>query len=270
MEADSNGRKLFIHKWIPDSPGALLFVLHGIFEHGGRYREVAEYLNRNGIGVIAADHYGHGRSGGRQGYIDSWDHLIDDTDRWVSQLKDQYPDIPCFIMGHSLGGLLAVSYLNKLKPDFQGVILLSAALKVSRDISPLLQAMAPVLAAMFPKLKTIRLDATAISRDREVVKDYLEDPYVYTGKIYAQTGNETLQATKGISSVGHDFKWPVLILHGTADRLTQPEGSQDFYDRIESNDKTINFYEGWYHELLNEPEKDIVFEAIRIWITSRI
>lgn len=268
--AVSNDRILHIHQWMPDDPIALVFILHGIFEHGGRYRHVAHYLNRSNIGVVAADHFGHGRSPGLKGYIGSWDDLIDDTDIWINQFKNHYPAIPYFIMGHSLGGLLTVSYLSKIKPDFKGVILLSAALKVSKDISPVLQLMAPLLASIAPKLKTIHLDATAVSRDPDIVEAYLNDPLVYTGKIYAKTGNETLRITKEIGSYFPEFRLPVLVLHGTGDRLTEPEGSQKFYDEIDSRDKTINFYEGWYHELLNEPEKEKVLEAIRIWITSRI
>lgn len=258
-----------MHQWIPEKPKAILFVLHGIFEHGGRYLHVAEYLNNDHIGVVAADHYGHGRSSGKTGYIDSWDHLIEDTHHWIETTKAQYPDIPHFLLGHSLGGLLAVSYLGKKRPVFQGVILLSAALKVKEDLSPLLQKLAPLLAAIAPGLKTIKLDATAVSRDPEVVEAYINDPNVYTGKVYAKTGNETLRTTKEIRATFSNFEWPVLILHGTGDRLTEPQGSQDFYDQIVSKDKTIKFYDGWYHELVNEPGHEQVLEGIRLWISYR-
>lgn len=270
MKEETPPRNLFIHQWIPENPRALVFILHGIFEHAGRYKHLADFLNKSQIALVAADHYGHGRSPGVKGYIDAWENLINDSSQWISRYKSLYPGIPYFLLGHSLGGLLAVSYLLDSRPGFQGVILLSAALKVSKDVSPVLQKLAPVLAAVFPKLKTITLDASAISRDQEVVKNYQEDPYVYTDRVHAQTGNETLQATKNVKPAFPDFDWPVLILHGTADRLTEPDGSQQFYDQIQSTDKTLHFYEGWYHELLNEPEKDKVMEAIRIWITSRI
>ena len=258
-----------MHKWIPEKPKAILFILHGIFEHGGRYRHVAKYLNDDHIGVVAADHYGHGRSPGKKGYIDSWDHLVTDTDHWIESIKAQYPGIPFFLLGHSLGGLLAVSYLMKRSPVFKGVILLSAALRVKEDLSPLLQKLAPLLAAVAPGLKTIKLDATAVSRDPVVVSNYLNDPDVYTGKVYAKTGNETLRTTKEIRKTFSKFEWPVLVLHGTADRLTEPQGSQDFYDQIISKDKTIKFYDGWYHELVNEPGNEQVLEGIRVWISSR-
>ncbi|MCB0685455.1 MAG: lysophospholipase [Saprospiraceae bacterium] len=269
-EIKTGNRDLYIHQWIPEHPRVLLFILHGVFEHGGRYKDFAHFLNKDGIGVIAADHFGHGRSPGLKGYIDSWSALVDDTDHWIKNYRNKYPGIPCFLLGHSLGGLLAVSYLTSINPQFDGVVLMSAALKVSDDISPLLQKLAPVLATLAPKLKTVKLDANAISRDPDVVEKYLNDPYVYTGKIYAQTGNETLKTTRDIVRYFSEFKWPVLILHGTHDRLTDPAGSKKFYDDIDSRDKTLQLYEGAFHELLNEPEKDQVMEGIRIWITSRI
>ncbi len=261
---------LYIRRWLPEKPRAIVCLLHGIFEHGGRYRQFAGYLNEAGIGLVVADHYGHGRSPGKKGFIAHWDELIEDTSRWIGEVRTDYPELPCFLMGQSLGGLLAVSYLRKKKPAFRGVVLLSPALIVSRDLSPLLQKLAPLLNAVAPHLKTVRLDATAVSRDPKVVSDYVNDPLNYTGKIFVRTGHETLQATKSIRGYFPEFNWPVLILHGTADRLTEPEGSQLFYDQISSKDKTLRLFQGWYHELLNEPEKEQVFELIKDWISSRI
>lgn len=265
-----SGRTLYIQRWLPEKPRALIFLLHGIFEHGGRYREFAGYLNETGIGLVAADHYGHGQSPGKKGFIAHWDELIEDASHWIGKIRSEYPELPCFLMGQSLGGLLAVSYLRKKKPAFRAVVLLSPALIVSRDLSPVLQKLAPLLNAVVPHLKTVRLDATAVSRDPKVVSDYVNDPLNYTGKVYVRTGHETLQATKSIRAYFPEFNWPVLILHGTADRLTEPDGSQLFYDQISSEDKTLRLFEGWYHELLNEPEKEQIFEMVRDWITSRM
>lgn len=263
-------RNLYKYSWMPPNPKAIVHILHGVFEHGGRYEHVGVYLKKAGIGVVAADHYGHGRSPGRKGYIAHWDDLVEDTHVWIEEVKSQYSHIPHFLLGHSLGGLLAVSYLRKKNPDFRGIILLSAALKLREDLSPILQKLAPVLGNLLPWLKTVRLDATAISRDPKVVTDYINDSLVYTGKVYARTGQQTLQETKDIEIFFPKFYWPLLIMHGSADRLTEPGGSKQLYNKASSTDKTIKIFEGWYHELLNEPDHDGVLGLISDWVSARV
>ena len=262
--------KLFDHKWMPEHPRAIVFIFHGIFEHGGRYQQLAEYLNANNIGVLSVDLPGHGRSPGMQGYIERWENLVETALSWLKAKKSAYPKVPHFLFGHSLGGLLAASCLAKERVSFDGVILTSPALQVKEDLSPILQKLAPIIASIAPKLRTIKLDAKAVSRDPEAVRAYVVDPLVYHGAVYAQTGKETLAATQEVAKSFKRFDWPVLIMHGTADRLTEPKGSQLFFEEISSTDKTIRLYQGWYHELFNEPEKEQVLEEISSWILERI
>jgi len=262
--------ELYEHAWIPEDPCAMVLVLHGIFEHGGRYQQMAERLNAENIAVLSMDLPGHGRSPGKKGYIQSWSDLVNVVGTWADEKRAEYSELPCFLFGHSLGGLLAASYLAEARPDFDGVILTSPALQVKEDLSPILQKLAPIIASIAPRLKTIKLDAKAMSRDPEVVRIYENDPLVYHGGVYAQTGKETLTATQKISQSFKRFDWPVLIMHGTGDQLTEPRGSQNFFDEIDSTDKTIRLYQGWYHELFNEPEKEQVLAEISSWILERI
>ncbi|NND34683.1 MAG: alpha/beta hydrolase [Saprospiraceae bacterium] len=258
------------HRWIAPKQRAVLFVLHGIFEHGGRYEHFASYLNAAGISVLSFDYRGHGRSPGEMGYIESWSSLVNDINDWVQWQKTEFDNLPQFIFGHSLGGLLLVDYLSLYRPSFNGVILSSAALKVKEDLSPLLQKIAPIMAKIAPKLKTIKLDPGLISRDPAEVEKYRNDRLIYHGRISAQTGNETLQASKTIEQCFPGFDWPVLVLHGSDDGLTEPEGSRVFYEQIASDDKTLKLYEEYRHELLNELGREVVLEDIRDWMTRRI
>jgi alpha-beta hydrolase superfamily lysophospholipase len=262
--------KLFQHRWLPENPRAILFILHGIFEHGARYEHVAKLLNKAQIGVVAFDYRGHGRSPGEMGYIDHWSTLVADTNQWVKAVKSEFGNIPHFIFGHSLGGLLLMSYLAVHKPKFQGVILSSAALKVKEDLSPILQKLAPVLALLAPKLKTIKLDPNLVSRDQVEIDKYINDPLIYHGRIAAQTGNETLKATKTIDSSFQQFNWPVLIMHGTDDGLTEPSGSKVFFEKAGTKDKTLKLYDGCRHELVNELDKEVVLADLKQWILARM
>jgi alpha-beta hydrolase superfamily lysophospholipase len=262
--------KLFQHRWLPEHPQAILFILHGIFEHGARYEHVAKHLNRANIGVVAFDYRGHGRSPGEQGYIEHWSTLVEDVDQWVKRCRLEFSDVPQFIFGHSLGGLLLMSYLATHRPAFRGVILSSAALKVKEDLSPLLQKLAPMLASLAPKLKTIKLDPKLISRDQVEIDKYIHDPLIYHGRIAAQTGNETLKATKTIGASFGNFDWPVLIMHGTDDGLTEPSGSKEFYEKAHTKDKTLKLYEDYRHELVNELGREVVLEDLKQWILARM
>ena len=258
------------HRWITPHHRAMLFVLHGVFEHGGRYEHVARFLNEAGISVASFDYRGHGRSPGQMGYIEQWSTLVDDVNDWSEELKAEFVNIPHFIFGHSLGGLLLADYLALRRPSFQGVILSSAALKVKEDLSPILQKIAPIMAIMAPKLKTIKLDPQLISSDPKEVEKYASDPLIYHGRIFAQTGNETLKASKLVKRSFAKFDWRVLVLHGTEDGLTEPTGSKQFYNQIASTDKTLILYDGYRHELVNERGKERVLQDIRDWITARI
>jgi alpha-beta hydrolase superfamily lysophospholipase len=164
-----------------------------------------------------------------------------------------------------MGGAIVTLFAMTRKPDVKGLILSGPALKISDDISPLLVRLSSIIGKVLPKLPTIKLDSSGISRDPEVVKRYDNDPLVYRGGIPARTGAEITGATRKIQAEMETITLPLLILHGTDDRLADPEGSKELYQRVQSKDKTLKLYEGYYHEVMNEPEKELVLADIVEW-----
>ncbi len=267
----SDGLRLFTQSWLPSGePRAHLLIVHGYAEHSSRYQHLAAFLNLHGIAVYSFDLRGHGQSEGKQAYVDRFELYLKDLTAVLDRVRLGAAKKPVFLFGHSMGGAIVTMYVITRQPKIDGVILSGPALKVSEDISPLLQSVSSIISAVAPKLKTIKLDATAVSRDPEVVKKYLADPLVYTGPTYARTGAELLAAAKFIGPRMEQFRLPVLIMHGTADRLTDPEGSKQLYGRAATPDKELKLWEGLYHELVNEPEKKEVMDTILAWMEQRI
>lgn len=266
-----DGTRLFAQSWQPEQAAkAQVLLVHGLAEHAGRYAHVAEYFNARGIGLFGYDHRGHGQSDGLKAYVHRYNLLLDDLDQVLTAVREKTGPVPLFLYGHSMGGGVICLHAIERKTKVNGLILSAPAVKVSDDISPFLVKAAPVLGAIAPKLKTVALDGEAISSDPREVEKYNTDPLNYRGKTYARTGAELIDATKRIQKGMEALTQPVLILHGTADRLTDPEGSKQLLARAGSTDKSLKLFEGWFHEIHNEPEREQVFMEITDWIGARI
>ncbi|NND07846.1 MAG: alpha/beta hydrolase [Saprospiraceae bacterium] len=251
-------------------PKGIVMIVHGIAEHMGRYEHVAQHLRANGFLVASYDQRGHGKSGGERAYIDDWDQYLDDLKVWHKHLQVAYTGLPFFFFSHSLGGLVVFHYLVRDEPDIDGAVFSAPALKVSEDISPFLQKIAPLLGRLFPKLKAMKINVQHISRDPQVVADYVNDPLVYSGGIYAKTGAVVLTATKQVAGLLARFQAPFLVMQGSNDKLTDPAASEAFYREATSSDKQFREFPGLYHELVNEPEKDKVLKIVTDWLNARI
>ena len=256
-----------ISNTISDAKANIIF-LHGYTEYIGRYGWMIEQMNQAGINVFAYDHRGYGKSDGTRAYINRFGQYIDDLDVYLNQLKK--PELPTFLMGHSMGSLIGVGYLvNHLEHHFAGFISSSGALKIDENISPFLRKISGIMSKIAPHLKTIKLDPNALSRDPKEVVKYFTDPAVYHGGTKARLGFEMLEAMKSAQNNFQKIYLPVLILHGTEDKLADPLGSQWMYDKVSSTDKKIEYFEGLYHEIMNEPEKDDVIKVLITWIKER-
>ena len=263
-------QELFVHHWPVPNPAAQLVIVHGFAEHGYRYSHVGEALNEANIEVYSYDHRGHGKSGGLQSYVH---RFVDYTDDLSSVLQQYRPTgIPQFLFGHSMGGLVAVNYCTTYQESdkLAGLISSGAALKIDKDLSPLLQKLAPILSMIVPKLKTEPLDKATLTRSGDVLDAYNKDPLVYTGGIRTRLAAELLSAIKRTQGKFDQLTLPYLGMHGTAEKIADPEGTKELYIRSQSTDKTLKLYEGLYHELVNEPEKDQVIADLKEWILTRI
>lgn len=267
MIVSSTGENLHIRNWEIENPKALIFLVHGYAEHISRYKSLAKKLNKAGFSVIGHDHAGHGKSGGERAYIDRFDQYVWDLNRVIEEYKSD--ELPYFIFGHSMGGLVVTSYCTLYRPeDVSGIITSGAALKINE--SPILQAVAPFLSEIFAHLKTKKIGSQDISRDPEVVKEYDTDPKIYRGGMKMRLASEIILRVKKTNRIAELFTQPALFMHGSADELTDPEGTRVFYENCNSLDKELIIWDGLYHELINEPEKDQVISKMIDWINDRL
>jgi alpha-beta hydrolase superfamily lysophospholipase len=267
-----DGLQLYLQGWMPKEAKASLFLIHGLGEHSSRYVHVAQKLVDHGIAVFTFDGRGHGQSDlpTPSGFISDYTDYLKDIHALYGKVREYLPGKPSFILGHSMGGGLLAAYALAYQPETAGIILSAPALQPTDDVPAFLQKLAPYISKWAPKLKVLQLNSKHISRDIEVVKLYDQDPLVHHGGFPARTGNELLKMMEYISLNSSKFTYPVILLHGTADKLTNPKGSSTFYATITAKDKTLVSLPGLYHEILNEPEKDEVIEKILGWIDARI
>ena len=268
----SLGTKLKTHKWMVDSPIADILFVHGFGEHSQRYFSEANFFNQHKLNFLAYDQRTHGESEGKtRAYIKDFDNYTKEFGEFVNQHKDQ--NRPYFLMSHSMGGLVTLSYLLKTKvrdSNFKGVIFSSPFLMPNKDTAPILQKLAGLIALIAPKLRTVKIDKKDISRDPKEQDSYVNDPLNFHGGIYAKSGATLIKQMKSIRSDFHTFKDPFIIQHGTIDQLAEFDGSQALYDESISEDKTFIPLKGFHHEIT----RDLGFEKVRQtyldWVMERV
>ena len=267
----ADGLQLFERRWLPKGDAkAVVALVHGGAEHSGRYAHVAAFLNGHGYALAAYDLRGHGRSEGPRMLVRSAEKHLDDAERFLGRLRQTWPQRPLFLLGHSLGGAIATLLVLARPVEVDGLVLSGPFLQLGEDLSPLRIGAAKVLGRLLPRLPVEKLDATYISRDEAVVRGYEADPLVYHGGIPARSAAAIIPAFQRIEAEEVGLRVPLLVLHGTDDRLADVEGSKRLYRRAGSEDKTLKLYEGFYHEVLNEPEKERVMEDLRAWLEAHL
>lgn len=265
----ADGAELFAGHWRCDDARAAVLIVHGFAEHSLRYAELARALNNAGYTVFAYDHRHHGQSPGEFGHIQRFDALIDDLDEVVEQFRASVPQLPLFIFAHSMGGLVTANYLVRYKPaNIRGVVFSAALVKPAENVSPVLQKISGLIAALLPKLPVHAVDPEAISRDPAEVRKYVEDPLVYHGKIGARTGNEWLKAMRALEGRFDAIRQPLWIVHGSADRLIEPAASELLHQEAGSADKTYRLFEGAYHEIHNDLDQETLYAALVTWLDA--
>jgi alpha-beta hydrolase superfamily lysophospholipase len=266
-----DGLKLFQRSWPIENAKANIYIIHGYFEHSGRYDFLAKKFNEQGYGVQAFDLRCHGKSEGERVYIDDFTALTRDVDQWMQLVVDD--NKPFFLFAHSFGGLIASAYLIDHKPQFRnirGLLMTGPALMVSKDLAPMLQKVAGIIGRFLPRLQTVGVDGDYVSRLPEVVQAYKDDPLNYHGKTMARTGWTIMKKMKDVQAKAHSLSLPIGIMHGTMDKLCELEGSKLFVERVASKDKSLKIYEGVYHELFREPEKEEVIAYMLEWFEKRV
>ncbi|MFE9579875.1 alpha/beta fold hydrolase [Nocardia sp. NPDC006044] len=267
---DGTGSGIAWRAWLPESAArAVIVLVHGVAEHSGRYVHVGRRLAAAGFAVYALDHIGHGKSAGHKANIDSMDGAADNVSAMLDIATREYPGIPRFLIGHSMGSLIVLHLATRAPIDVTGIVLSAPPLDISAG-NAVQRALAPVLTRITPNLGVLQLDSTHISRDPEVRRAYDNDPLVYRGKLPARTATEILDTSVLVKGRLSRLTVPVLVLHGTADALAAPS-STDLIERgAGSKDLTAIRYDGLYHEIFNEPEQDKVLGDVVDWLETHV
>jgi alpha-beta hydrolase superfamily lysophospholipase len=268
-----DGIDLFVRGWEPENkPKAVVALIHGHGEHVGRYEHVAKAMTDAGYVFAGFDLRGHGKSSGIRGHFPSWEAVMQDIRDFFVFLTQRYPDLPQFLYGHSLGGLIVLTYALKNKTGLKGVIATGAGLRSQVHDQKLKVTIAKALGSIAPTaLIPSGLDISILSRDPEVIKAYNSDPLTHD-RMSLGFGKAGLNATDYAWEHAEEFSLPLLIMHGVADRNTYPHGSADFSKLASKNNKdiTLKLWDGMYHEVHNEPEKEQVIQFMIDWLDRHL
>ena len=269
----NDGITFFMQGWEPDTdPKALIALVHGLGEHTGRYTHVGNVMADAGYAMAGFDLRGHGKSGGARGHSLSLNVYMQDIRQFFDRMSQRYSELPHFLYGHSLGGLLSLSYAIQYGADLKGVIVTGAALRSPLQEQRVKIAAAKLLGTLLPAM-TIQsgLDPATISRDQKVVDAYVSDKLVHYSTSLG-FGKAALSAIDLCFARAGEFSLPLLIMHGTADKLTYPSGSEDFARLVgkAGANVTLKLWDGLYHELHNEPEKAEVFKFMTGWLDEHV
>ncbi|MCV7146866.1 alpha/beta hydrolase [Mycobacterium riyadhense] len=257
--------------WTPDTPSRAVVVLaHGLGEHARRYDHVVQRFGEAGLVTYALDHRGHGRSGGKRVVVRDITEFTADFDTLVGIATREHPGCKRIVLGHSMGGGIVFAY-GVERPDNYDLMVLSAPAVAAQDlVHPVVALAAKVLGVVAPGLPVQELDIDAISRDPEVVEAYITDPMVYHGRVPAGLGRALLQVGETMPRRAAALTAPLLVVHGTADRLIPIDGSRRLVECVGSADVELKEYPGLYHEVFNEPERNQVLDDVVAWITKRL
>ncbi len=261
------GAKLHWQAWLPEgAPRAVVLLAHGYAEHLGRYEYFAGKLNAAGIAVYALDHWGHGQSDGTYGFVPALSAFSDGVEMLLEEVQRRHKDTPRFLIGHSMGGLIAAKHLLTHQQHYAGAILSGPAIKAAEEPSRLMLWISRLLSRFAPKAGVLQFDSSGISRDSAVVSAYLADPLVYTGKMSARLAAEMFDGMADVRANAGRIVLPILLLHGAEDTATSPTGSQFLAEHVGSPDCELKLYPGLFHEIFNEPERDSVIADVTGWI----
>ncbi len=263
------GLKIATRSWQPDgAPRAVMILVHGFNAHSGYMVWPGEQFSANGFATYALDLRGRGNSEGERFYVEEFSDYLGDVNKLVDIARSENPGLPIYVLGHSAGGVIASSYVFEHQDEIAGLVCESFAFDVG--LPHLVQLALQGVSYLAPHLHVFSLNNADFSRDPAAVERMNTDPLIAKESQPAETASEMLKAAERLKENMPNFNAPVLIIHGTEDKATRPAGSQYFYDNAGSSDKTLKLYEGHYHDLLADVDKEIVMSDILAWLDARI
>jgi alpha-beta hydrolase superfamily lysophospholipase len=257
--------------WTPDTtPRGVVILSHGLGEHARRYDHVVARFGREGLITYALDHRGHGRSAGKRVLVRDISEYTGDFASLVGIAAKEHPGLTRIVLGHSMGGGIVFAYGVEHPDDYHLMVLSGPAVAAQLAVSPLLGRVAKAMGTIAPGLPLQALDSSAVSRDQAVVDAYNADPLVYHGKIPGGVARALLAVGETMPQRAPSLTVPLLVVHGSEDRLIPVEGSRRLVDAVGSSDVELKIYPGLYHEVFNEPEQEQVLDDVVSWINARL
>ncbi len=267
--ATSGGITVFVRSWRPDQkPRGVVAIVHGFNSHSGYYHWVAEQLTSKGLAVYAVDLRGRGLSDGERYYVEKVADYVNDVHALVTLARTREPGLPIYLLGHSAGGVISCTYALERQAGLAGLICESFAYQVYAPDFAL--AVLKGLSHLAPHAHVLKLPIADFSRLPDVIARMHDDPFVANEVQPTHTVAEMVRADERLKRDFPLLKLPLLILHGTADKVTRPGGSQFFHDTAGSADKTLKLYPDHVHDLLNDLDKEVVMGDIVDWIEARL
>ena len=264
--------RLHVYEWRPQEEiKAVLYLVHGVLEHLGRYDNLVNELNNSGILVRGLDLVGHGYSEGDRGHIDSIESYITDVVSHLLDTRNEYSSLPLFLMGHSMGGLIAIATALQQQDVLSGLILSAPGIEVDPQVAgPVSKLAVKALGFLFPQVGVKRFDTDVISSVPEEVEAYVNDPLIYHGALKAGWSSAMFKSIEMYRPQINEINIPLLIMHGTGDSLVPFSASQFVNDNASSSDKTFESFQGSHHEILHDREQDRARQLIVDWILARL
>jgi len=265
---ETGSARLYFQSWLPKNVRHVMVVAHGLGEHGGRYGNIVDHFVPRGYAVFAADHRGHGRSSGIRGHVGSFLQYRDDLHVFVQKVRQETGAKKVILVGHSMGGLISLSYGLRYPEDLSCLVISSPGLRTYKPPPRIKAKLGKVLAHVTPTvLMSNELDPTHVSRDPSVVKKYVEDPLVHD-RVSPRFFVEFLKEGERVVREAPWLLVPLLLLQAGDDRLVSADASREFFAQVGSKKKELKIYEGYYHEIFNEPEKERVFSDMEAWLAK--
>ncbi|MEK6409129.1 MAG: lysophospholipase [Acidobacteriota bacterium] len=265
----SDGLRLYLRRREVANARGEILISHGFGEHSGRYGALTDHLVAHHYSVTGYDHRGHGLSDGLPGHVESFNEYDDDLDRMIASVRSRGESRPLFLIGHSMGGLIALRYAERKSGTLAGAIISAPLIEVAVPVPAFKLMIARVGARMAPRMRLDNeINPANLSRDPEVGRAYAADPLV-NRKVSAKWFSEATRAMQEVAERASQMTTLLLVMHGSEDKLASVDATKRLFERIGSSDKELVIYPGFYHELFNEPEKLEVFARVTEWLDKR-
>jgi alpha-beta hydrolase superfamily lysophospholipase len=266
-----DGLELHMVQWQPTAePKAVILIVHGIGEHTRRYDHVADAFVQRGYAVYGYDHRGHGKSGGERAHFTSFDLPVEDMRQVFQEVRQRHPGKKLFIYAHSMGSLISTLYVLKYPDNVAGFVSSGSPLGLEQSQPAMVVKVGGWLSRVVPRARILPMDLSVLSRDPKVVETYANDPLNDNRPTSLGMAREILASAAQAYEKLPTLNIPLLLVHGDADKLCPPSGSQMIYDRAGSSDKQLKWYPGLRHEIHNELEQAEVIADILNWIDARV